>query len=74
MTRRLFNQTRLVRRISLVRSFAEAEDEDQRAWRRMTPRQRLGAMELWRQMNHRNYDPDTARLSRVLEIVKPSSR
>jgi hypothetical protein len=40
----------------------------------MTPRQRLGAMELWRQMNHRNYDPDTARLSRVLEIVKPPSR
>ncbi len=74
MARRLFNQTKLVRQITIARSFAEAEEQDQKAWRSMTPRQRLATLELWRQMNHRNYDPDTARLPRLFEIIKPEER
>ena len=55
MARRLFNQTKLARQLTIARSFAEAEEQDQEAWRCMSPRQRLAAMELWQQMNHRNY-------------------
>ncbi len=74
MARRLFNQTKLVRRITVARSFREAEAQDLAAWSAMSPRRRLEAVELWRQMNHANYDPDTARVDRVFEIVVPASR
>jgi hypothetical protein len=74
MVRQLFNQTKLVRELTVARSFGEAEAQDQKAWRAMSPRQRLAAMELWRQMNHRNYDPATARLPRLFEVVEPVSR
>ena len=74
MARRLFNETKLVRRFTIACSFEEAAAEDRKAWRVMSPRQRLAAMELWRQMNHENYDPDIARLPRVFEIVGPASR
>ena len=74
MARRLFNQTKLVREVTIARSFAEAEEQDHKAWNDMSARQRRAAPELWRQMNHRNYDPDTARLPRVFEIIKPASR
>jgi hypothetical protein len=74
MARRLFNQTKLVRRITVARSFGEAAAQDRAAWAAMSPRQRLSAVELWRQMNHADYDPDTARLPRVFEIVGPASR
>ena len=74
MARRLFNETKLVRRFTVVRSFGEAEAQDRKAWRAMSPRQRLAAVELWRQMNHADYDPDTARLPRIFEIVGPASR
>ncbi len=74
MARRLFNNTKLVRTITIARSFAEAGEADRRAWLAWSPRRRLAAVELWRQMNHADYDPDTARLPRVFEIVGPASR
>ena len=74
MARRLFNETKLVRRFTVARSFGEAEAEERKEWRAMSPLERLAAVELWRQMNHADYDPDTARLPRVFEIVAPASR
>jgi Mn-dependent DtxR family transcriptional regulator len=74
MARTLFNKIRLVRRLTVAHSFAEAETQDHDTWRRMTPLQRLKALELWRQMNHQDYDPDTARIPRVLEFVEQASR
>ena len=74
MARRLFNQAKLVREVSIAHSFAEAAAADRKAWREMTPLERLGALELWRQMNHEGYDPDTARLPRVFEIIGAASR
>ncbi len=74
MARHLFNQSKLVREITVARSFEEAEFQDQKSWRAMSPRRRLAAVELWRQMNHRNYDPATARLPRLFEVVEPVSR
>ena len=74
MARRIYNETKLVRQITVARSFEAAEQADRRTWREMSALERLAAMELWRQMNHANYDPDTARLPRVFEIVGPTSR
>lgn len=74
MARRLFNKTKLVRELSIAHSFDEAAAADRKAWREMAPLERLGAVELWRQMNHADYDPDTARLPRVFEIVGAASR
>ena len=74
MARTLFNEARLVRRLTVAHSFAEAEAQDQATWRRMTPQQRLETLELWRQMNHHDYDPVTARIPRVLEFVEPTPR
>lgn len=74
MARRLYNRSKLVRELTIARSFAAAEEQDRTVWWGMSPWQRLAAMELWRQMNHRNYDPDTARLPRVFEIIAPASR
>jgi hypothetical protein len=74
MARHLFDQTRLTRQLTIARSFAAAEKADRKAWRSMSPRQRLAALELWRQMNHARYDPDSARLPRVFAIVESASR
>ena len=74
MARTLFNEARLVRRLSVAHSFAEMEAQNHAAWWRMTPRQRLETLELWRQMNHHDYDPDTARIPRVLEFAGQASR
>jgi hypothetical protein len=51
-----------------VTTLDEAEEEDILYWRSKTPEERLAAMELTRQVLY-GYDPDTARLHRVLEIV-----
>jgi hypothetical protein len=74
MARRIYNETKLARQFTVARSFEEGEQADRRAWRKMSPLQRLGALELSRQMNHTNYDPATARLPRVFAIVGPASR
>lgn len=42
-------------------------------WARRTPRERLEALELLRQLNY-DYDPDTARLSRLHRPVKRKAR
>jgi hypothetical protein len=73
MARTLFNGARLVRELTVARSFAEAEKDDRREWQRMSPLQRIEMMEQLRQMNH-PYDPDTARLPRVFQVIKQASR
>ena len=46
------------------------EDSDEREfWHSRTPRERLEALELMRQINY-GYDPATARLQRVLEVAQ----
>ncbi|MDE0634608.1 MAG: hypothetical protein OXI43_01970 [Candidatus Poribacteria bacterium] len=42
---------------------------DKEYWLSKTPQERLEALELMRQINY-GYDPTTARLQRVLEIVE----
>jgi hypothetical protein len=74
MARRLFNKTKLARTITIEHSFAEASESDRCTWLAWSPRRRLATVELWRQMNHADYDPYTARLPRVLEIIGPASR
>jgi hypothetical protein len=50
------------------------DDPDERAfWWSKTPHERLAAMEFLRQLNY-GYDPDTARLERVFEVVECSWR
>jgi len=45
------------------------ESDEKLYWLSKTPRERLIATELMRQINY-GYDPTTARLQRVLEIVE----
>ena len=45
------------------------ESDDKAYWLSRTPAERLEAAELMRQVNY-GYDPTTARLQRVLEVVK----
>ena len=74
MARTLFERTRLKRTLVVARSFAEAEQQDLQMWARMSPWKRLEVVEFIRQANHANYDPDTGRLPRVLEVIKPPPR
>jgi hypothetical protein len=73
MARKLFNEARVVRELAVARSFSEAENSDRREWRLMSPLKRMEMMELLRQLNH-PYDPDTARLPRVFQVIKQASR
>lgn len=50
-------------------SSAEVEAADRAYWHSRTPQERLAALELMRQKAY-GYDPATARLQRVIEIVK----
>jgi hypothetical protein len=52
-----------------ITTLDEADREDAIYWRSRTPEERLAALELTRQTLY-GYDPDTARLHRVLEIVE----
>jgi hypothetical protein len=45
------------------------EPSDAAHWRARPPEERLAAIELMRQINY-DYDPATARLQRVLEVVE----
>ena len=50
----------------------EDQEEDlKRYWHSKTPRERLEAVELMRQLNY-DYDPATDRVQRVLEVVERS--
>lgn len=54
-----------------VATFDAQQAEEKTYWHDKTPEQRLKALEQTRQMIY-GYDPDTARLQRVLEVVKRS--
>ena len=68
MPRTLFNETR-VDRTTLTREPLSEQGQDREYWWRQSPRKRLEALELLRQLNF-DYDPDTARLSRLHRPVK----
>ena len=65
-------QVRLDKRCFSVAPLSEAADE-KTYWLSRTPAERLEAVELFRQLNY-GYDPATARLQRVLEIVELQKR
>ncbi len=54
-----------------VCSFEEAEEQDKAYWLSKTPLERLAALEYMRQMVY-GYDPDTARIQRILTVVEPT--
>ena len=54
-----------------VISLSEESDEKE-YWHAKTPRERLEAVELMRQINY-GYNPTTTRLQRVLEVVQLTS-
>jgi hypothetical protein len=56
---------------SVVSSFEEAEAQDNAYWWAQTPQARLEALELMRQVAY-GYDPNHARIERVLEVVQRS--
>jgi hypothetical protein len=69
------NDIALIRLDKSAFSIASLHDEgdEKKYWARQSPQARLRATELLRQLNY-GYDPATARLQRVLEVVerKPS--
>jgi hypothetical protein len=56
-----------------VVSLFEADAADKAYWRAQSPQARLEALELMRQVAY-GYDPATARLERVLEVVERPPR
>jgi hypothetical protein len=68
MPRLLFDHAR-VNRSALERTPLKAQGRDNAYWLAQSPRKRLEALELLRQLNY-DYDPDTARFSRVHLPVK----
>ena len=54
-------------KLSVTSLFDKSDDREY--WLSKTPQERLTALELMRQINY-GYDPTTARLERVLEIVE----
>lgn len=56
-----------------VVSLHDADAADKAYWAAQSPRARLEALEYMRQVAY-GYDPVTARLERVLEVVKRPSR
>ena len=70
--RTLFEQTRVDRSV-LSKSPLARQGHDREHWLAQSPRKRLEALELLRQLNY-DYDPDTARLSRLHRPVKRKMR
>jgi hypothetical protein len=70
--RTLFDNAR-VDRTTLSKAPLAAQGHDRAFWLRQSPRRRLEELELLRQLNY-DYDPDTARLSRVHRPVKRPAR
>ncbi len=54
-------------KLSVTSLFDKSDDREY--WLSKTPQERLAALESMRQINY-GYDPTTARLERVLEIVE----
>jgi len=72
MPRMLFDRAR-VSRSTLDRAPLKDQDRENAYWLAQSPRKRLEALELLRQLNY-DYDPDTARFSRVHLPVKRPAR
>ena len=53
--------------ISVVSLYDDSDDKDY--WHSKTPRERLEALEVMRQINY-GYDPTTIRLQRILEVAQ----
>jgi hypothetical protein len=70
--RTLFENAR-VDRTALSKAPLARQGHDREHWLAQSPRQRLEALELMRQLNY-DYDPDTARLSRLHRPVKRKAR
>jgi len=63
----LTGNSRVDRSVFEIRSLDEADDREY--WRTKSPRERMEALELMRQIIY-GYDPATTRLQRVLEIAE----
>ena len=72
MARTLYDNARVDRDV-LVREPMSEQGRDAGYWWKETPRKRLEALELLRQLNY-DYDPDIARLSRLHQPVKRAAR
>ncbi|MCU1259909.1 MAG: hypothetical protein JWO80_2794 [Bryobacterales bacterium] len=78
LTLRLYNQRMAIDELRVDRNEfrvdeLSAEPDDRAYWRGKTPEERLAAMEVMRQIIY-GYDPATARLQRVLEVVELTRR
>jgi predicted Fe-S protein YdhL (DUF1289 family) len=62
-------QPQLQRIMTTFASHQEREKAERVEWRRMTPAQRLQAVETMRQLNHPAYDPATSRLQRFYTVA-----
>jgi hypothetical protein len=72
-TSRPLDAIRLDKTAFAVVSLFEADAADKAYWRAQTPQARLEALELMRQVAY-GYDPATARLERILEVVERPPR
>lgn len=63
-----YNNPKIDKRAFSVLSLSD-ESDDKEYWLSKTPKERLTATELMRQINY-GYDPTTTRLQRILEIVE----
>lgn len=62
-------QPRFQRLLTTFASHAERESVERGEWRKMTPVQRLQAVETMRQLNHPEYDPATSRVQRFYAVA-----
>jgi hypothetical protein len=60
------------RKALAITTLAEADREDHVYWHGRPPRERLAALELMRQVMF-GYETTSARLPRLLEVVKPKA-
>jgi hypothetical protein len=68
-----FFETVRVDRSAIGKAPLSQQGHDHAYWLKQTPRKRLEALELMRQLNY-DYNPDTARLSRRLGLAKRKAR
>lgn len=61
---------KVVRTFQIFGSFADAEKAEKMAYWPMSPRKRLEALELMRQLNHADYDPSAEGFSRVYTLAQ----
>lgn len=66
-------EPRLDKRHFSITTLQDKDREEAEFWHSKSPEERLAALELTRQILY-GYDPDTARLRRVLEVVERPPR